>query len=67
MSRVRHSFVSLLSRLGPPIEDIVHLVGHANTVRWKRCRVEQLGLSRRGRTAIGWLDRVQYWPKWPIE
>ena len=28
---VRHSFVSLLSSAGIPIEDIAHLVGHANT------------------------------------
>jgi integrase len=26
-----HSFVSLLSSAGIPIEDIAHLVGHANT------------------------------------
>jgi integrase len=28
---LRHSFVSLLSISGMPIEDIAHLVGHANT------------------------------------
>jgi hypothetical protein len=28
---LRHSFVSLLSSSGIPIEDIAHLVGHANT------------------------------------
>ncbi|SDT11454.1 Site-specific recombinase XerD [Friedmanniella luteola] len=28
---LRHSFVSLLSNSGVPIEDIAHLVGHANT------------------------------------
>jgi integrase len=28
---LRHSFVSLLSSAGIPIEDIAHLVGHANT------------------------------------
>ena len=28
---LRHSFVSLLSNSGMPIEDIAHLVGHANT------------------------------------
>ncbi|GAA1431789.1 hypothetical protein GCM10009616_19670 [Microlunatus lacustris] len=28
---LRHSFVSLLSKSGMPIEDTVHLVGHANT------------------------------------
>jgi integrase len=28
---LRHSFVSLLSRSGMPIEDIAHLVGHAKT------------------------------------
>jgi integrase len=28
---LRHSFVSLLSGSGTPIEDIAHLVGHANT------------------------------------
>jgi integrase len=28
---LRHSFVSLLSSSGMPIEDIAHLVGHANT------------------------------------
>jgi integrase len=29
--QLRHSFVSLLSSAGIPIEDIAHLVGHANT------------------------------------
>ena len=38
----------------------MHLVGHANTRPMERCRVEELGLSRRGRTAIGWLDRGRY-------
>ena len=28
---LRHSFVSLLSSSGMPIEDIAHLVGHAST------------------------------------
>ena len=28
---LRHSFVSLLSSSGVPIEDIAHLVGHAST------------------------------------
>jgi integrase len=28
---LRHSFVSLLSNSGMPIEDIAHFVGHANT------------------------------------
>ena len=28
---LRHSFVSLLSSSGMPIEDIAHLVGHVNT------------------------------------
>jgi integrase len=28
---LRHSFVSLLSSIGMPIEEISHLVGHANT------------------------------------
>jgi site-specific recombinase XerD len=28
---LRHSFVSLLSSSGMPIEEIAHLVGHANT------------------------------------
>jgi hypothetical protein len=28
---LRHRFVSLLSSAGIPIEDIAHLVGHANT------------------------------------
>lgn len=28
---LRHSFVSLLSSTGVPIEDIAHLVGHAST------------------------------------
>ena len=30
---LRHSFVSLLSSSGVPIEDIAHLVGHASTKR----------------------------------
>ncbi|MFI6602887.1 hypothetical protein ACIBHX_42110 [Nonomuraea sp. NPDC050536] len=29
---MRHSFVSMLSDSGVPIEDIYRLVGHANTV-----------------------------------
>jgi len=34
---LRHSFVSLLSSAGIPIEDIAHLVGHATPVQRKRC------------------------------
>jgi integrase len=34
---LRHSFVSLLSSAGIPIEDIAHLVGHADDVQRKRC------------------------------
>jgi site-specific recombinase XerD len=34
---LRHSFVSLLSSAGIPIEDIAHLVGHANTRTTERC------------------------------
>jgi integrase len=34
---LRHSFVSLLSSAGIPIEDIAHLVGHADTRTTERC------------------------------
>ena len=39
---LRHSFVSLLSSSGMPIEDISHLVGHANTAVTERVYRKEL-------------------------
>src|SRR5215208_5138215 len=50
---LRHSFVSLLSSAGIPIEDIAHLVGHANTrTTEKVCRKELRPVLRRGAKAM---------------
>ena len=63
---LRHSFVSLLSSSGVPIEDIAHLVGHASTsVTEKVYRKELRPVLSRGATAMdalfgghraGWSD-----------
>ena len=46
---LRHSFVSLLSSAGIPIEDIAHLVGHMNTRTTEKVyRKELLPVLRRG-------------------
>ena len=46
---LRHSFVSLLSSAGIPIEDIAHLVGHANTRTTEKVyRKELRPVLRRG-------------------
>jgi integrase len=46
---LRHSFVSLLSSAGIPIEDIAHLVGHANTRATEKVyRKELRPVLRRG-------------------
>ena len=51
---LRHSFVSLLSSAGIPIEDIAHLVGHANTTctTEKVYRKELRPVLRRGAKAM---------------
>ena len=50
---LRHSFVSLLSSSGVPIEDIAHLVGHASTsVTEKVYRKELRPVLSRGATAM---------------
>jgi site-specific recombinase XerD len=50
---LRHSFVSLLSSAGIPIEDIAHLVGHANTRTTEKVyRKELRPVLRRGAKAI---------------
>ena len=50
---LRHSFVSLLSSAGIPIEDIAHLVGHANTrTTDKVYRKELRPVLRRGAKAM---------------
>ena len=50
---LRHSFVSLLSSWGVPIEDIAHLVGHASTsVTEKVYRKELRPVLSRGATAM---------------
>ncbi len=49
---LRHSFVSLLSSSGMPIEDIAHLVGHATTRTTENVYRKELrpGLTRGART-----------------
>ena len=50
---LRHSFVSLLSSSGVPIEDISHLVGHASTsVTEKVYRKELRPVLTRGARAM---------------
>ena len=50
---LRHSFVSLLSSAGIPIEDIAHLVGHANTRTTEKVyRKELRPVLRRGARAM---------------
>jgi hypothetical protein len=50
---LRHSFVLLLSSSGMPIEDIAHLVGHANTrVTELVCRKELRPVLSRGAVAM---------------
>ena len=48
---LRHSFVSLLSSSGLPIEDIAHPVGHASTNVTEKIYRKELRLSR-GATAM---------------
>lgn len=55
---MRHSFVSLLSSAGMPIEDIAHLVGHANTRTTEKVyRKELRPVLTRGATAMDDLFR----------
>jgi integrase len=49
---LRHSFVSLLSSTGMSIEDISHLVGHANT------RVTELVYRKELRHGAGAMDTL---------
>jgi integrase len=50
---LRHSFVSLLSSAGIPIDDIAHLVGHANTRTTEKVyRKELRPVLRRGAKAM---------------
>jgi len=58
---LRHSFVSLLSSAGIPIEDIAHLVGHANTRTTEKVyRKELRPVLRRGATAMDDLFKAHY-------
>jgi integrase len=58
---LRHSFVSLLSSAGIPIEDIAHLVGHANTRTTEKVyRKELRPVLRRGAKAMDDLFRAHY-------
>ena len=59
---LRHSFVSLLSSAGIPIEDIAHLVGHANTRTHDRkvYRKELRPVLRRPAKAMDDLFKAHY-------
>jgi integrase len=58
---LRHTFVSLLSSAGIPIEDIAHLVGHANTRTTEKVyRKELRPVLRRGAKAMDDLFRAHY-------
>ena len=58
---LRHSFVSLLSSAGVPIEDIAHLVGHANTRTTEKVyRKELRPVLRRGAKAMDELFKAHY-------
>ena len=62
---LRHSFVSLLSSSGVPIEDIAHLVGHASTsVTEKVYRKELRPVLSRGATAMD--AHVRSPSSWPV-
>ena len=55
---MRHSFVSLLSSAGIPIEDIAYLVGHANTRTTEKVyRKELRRVLRRGGKAMDDISR----------
>jgi integrase len=58
---LRHSFVSLLSSAGIPIEDIAHLVGHANIRTTEKVyRKELRPVLRRGAKAMDDLFKAHY-------
>jgi integrase len=62
---LRHSFVSLLSSAGIPIEDIAHLVGHANTRTTEKVYHKELRpVLRRGAKVMD--DLFQSAPRWKI-
>ncbi|MFB4313950.1 hypothetical protein [Actinomadura sp. 21ATH] len=53
---MRHSFVSLLSDSGMPLEDISRLVGHAGTIVTEQvCRMQLRPVMQEGATAM---DRI---------
>jgi integrase len=58
---LRHSFVSLLSSAGIPIEDIAHLVGHANTRTTEKVyRKDLRPVLRRGAKAMDDLFKAHH-------
>jgi hypothetical protein len=61
---LRHSFVSLLSSFGVPIEDIAHLVGHAST------NVTEKVSQGASASVEPWSDShgciVRWPPSWPV-
>ena len=60
---LRHSFVSLLSSAGIPIEDIAHLVGHANTRTTEKVyRKELRPVLKRGAKAMDDLFKAHHGP-----
>jgi hypothetical protein len=63
---LRHSFVSLLSSAGIPIEDIANLVGHANTRTTEKVyRKELRPVLRRGAKAMDDIFRAHQKPASP--
>ena len=64
---LRHSFVSLLSSAGLPIEDIAHLVGHANTRTTEKVyRKELRPVLRRGAKAMDDLFKAHHEASEPL-
>ncbi|HEY6688635.1 MAG TPA: tyrosine-type recombinase/integrase [Propionibacteriaceae bacterium] len=64
---LRHSFVSRLSSAGIPIEDIAHLVGHANTRTTEKVyRKELRPVLRRGGKAMNELFKVHHQANEPL-
>ena len=64
---LRHSFVSLLSSAGIPIEDIAHLVGHANTRTTEKVyRKELRPVLRRGAKAMDELFKAHHQANEPL-
>jgi integrase len=66
LRELRHSFVSLLSNSGVPIEDISHLVGHISTaVTEKVYRKELRPVLTRGATAMDQIFDPGRWSTTP--